>query len=123
MASEKVTAILKSKTDLSDEQIAGISDGDAWKMVYSLRPPQTQQKNKIKQICFTGFSPSDKERLRQIAIGQGLDVVSSVTRFLAFLVTGTNAGPAKCKLAKEQDVVIMNEEQFTIFLAEGEIPA
>ncbi len=122
MASTRVTMILKSKTELSDEAIAGLSDAEAWQLVYTLKPPKSQRIKKANQICFTGFSPSDKDRLGQIAIAQGLDVVKSVTQSLAFLVTGPNAGPAKCKMAREQDVVIMNEEQFARFLHDGEIP-
>ncbi len=122
MATEKVTKILKSNTELSDEQIALLSDAEAWKMVYERNPPKSRRTKKDKQICFTGFSPTDKERLQQIAISQGLSVVNSVTKSLIFLITGPNAGPAKCQLAREQGVVIMNEEQFGTFISTGEIP-
>src|SRR5262249_45375507 len=88
MPSAKVTMILKSKTDISDEQIAVLSDKEAWGLVYTLKPPKTQLQKAVNQICFTGFSPADKARLSQIAMDQGLDVVKSVTRALAYLVTG-----------------------------------
>ena len=123
MAGERVTAILKSKTDLSDEQIARLSDAEAWRLVYAAKAPKSKQPDETAQICFTGFSPADKDRLGQIATARGLDVVKSVTHSLRFLVTGPNAGPAKCKKAREKDAVIMNEEQFARFLHDGEIPS
>jgi len=122
MAGEKVTRILRSRTDLSDEQIAQMSDAEGWQLIYSLKSQKSQIQKKANQICFTGFSPSDKERLGQLALAHGLDVVKSVTQSLAYLVTGPNAGPAKLKKAKEQDVVIMNEEQLAKFLHDGQIP-
>jgi len=123
MAGEKVAMILRSKTNLSDEQIARMSDADGWQLIYGLKPQKSQTQKKANQVCFTGFSPADKDRLGQIALGHGLDVVKSVTQSLAFLVTGSNAGPAKLRKATEQDVVIMNEEQFARFLHDGEIPS
>lgn len=122
MAGEKVTMILRSKTDLPDEQIAEISDAEGWRLIYAMKPNKSSVQKKTNQICFTGFSPSDKDRLGQVAVAHGLDVVKSVTQPLAYLVTGTNAGPAKLKKAREQDVVVMNEEQFGRFLQDGEIP-
>jgi NAD-dependent DNA ligase len=114
--------ILKSKTDLSDEQIAAMSDGEAWGLVYTLKPSKSRYQKAANQICFTGFSPIDKERLGQTAISHGFEVVTKVTKALAYLVSGANAGPSKCKQAREQEVVIMTEEQFAKFLCDGEIP-
>lgn len=122
MAGERVTMILRSKTNLSDEQIGKMSDAEGWALIYTLKPQKSRVQKKSNQICFTGFSPSEKDRLGQIAIAHGLDVVKSVTQSLAYLVTGTNAGPAKLRKAREQDAVIMNEEQFSRFLQDGEIP-
>ena len=122
MAGEKVTMILRSKTNLSDEQIEQMSDAEGWQLIYTLKPQKSQIQKKANQICFTGFSPSDKDRLGCLAVTHGLDVVKSVTQSLAYLITGANAGPAKLKKAEEKDVVIMNEEQFGKFLDDGEIP-
>ena len=122
MAGEKVAMILKSKTNLSDEQISQMSDADGWQLIYTLKPQKSQTPKKANHICFTGFPPSEKDRLSNLALSQGLDVVKSVTQSLAFLVTGENAGPAKLNKAREQNVVIMNEVQFGKFLQDGEIP-
>jgi NAD-dependent DNA ligase len=122
MAGEKVTMILRSRTELSSEQIEKMSDGEGWQMIYALKPPKTQRIKKCNQICFTGFSPSEKARLGQVATDHGLDVVKSVTQSLAYLITGPTAGPAKCKAAREQEVVMMTEVQFSQFLIDGEVP-
>ena len=122
MAGEKVAMILRSRTELSDQQIANMSDAEGWQLIYSLKPRKSQIPKIPNEICFTGFSPSDKDRLGQLAAAHGLHVAKSVTRSLAFLVTGPNAGPTKLKKARQQEVVIMNEEQFAQFLRDGEIP-
>jgi DNA polymerase-3 subunit epsilon len=74
------------------------------------------------QVCFTGFSDLEKEQLSQQATANGLDVVKSVTRSLAYLVAGPNAGPKKLRTAIEQNVVIMDEGQFARFLLDGTLP-
>lgn len=51
-----------------------------------------------------------------------LEVVGSVTKNLAFLCAGENAGPAKLAKATEQGVVVLNREQFEHLLETGEIP-
>ena len=123
MASERVSLILRSKTELTHDQIAAMSDGDAWQLVYSMKSAKTQKPKQFNQICMTGFSPSDKERLWNHACDAGLVVVQSVTASLAYLVVGPNAGPAKLKKAKEQEAVILTEDQFMQFLEDGEIPS
>ena len=122
MAGQRVTMILRSKTNLSDDEIAQLSDAEGWRLIYTLKPPKSQVQKKTNQICFTGFSPSEKDRLGQLAAADGLDVVKSVTQSLAYLVTGPNAGPAKLKKAREQNVIIMEEGQFAKFLLDGETP-
>lgn len=122
MSSEKVSRILATKTELTTEQIAALSDADAWGIVYSLRTIKTERLKKENQVCFTGFSPANKSRLQQIATDAGLEVVKSVTRDLSYLITGPSAGPAKCKLALEQEAILMTEEQFASFLNDGVIP-
>jgi NAD-dependent DNA ligase len=114
--------ILRSKTNLSDDQIAQLSDAEGWRLIYTLKPPKSQVQKKTNQICFTGFSPSEKDRLGQLATDDGWDVVKSVTQSLAYLITGANAGPAKLKKAREQNVIIMAEDQFAKFLQDGEPP-
>jgi NAD-dependent DNA ligase len=116
--------ILRANTDLSDAQIATLSDGEAWRLIYSTprRPRPEIQKYKPDQVCFTGFSVGDKERLWGIAEEHGLEPVRSVTERLAFLVAGNNAGPSKLKKARQQECIIMTEVEFVTFIATGEYP-
>ena len=122
MAGPKVTSILKSKSELSGDEIAQMTDAEGWAYIYKHFPPKTKRKKVDNQICFTGFSTKEKAALVQIATDNGLGVVSSVTKKLEFLVVGENAGPAKLKKAEEQGVPIMDVEQFDLFLREGELP-
>ena len=122
MPSEKAVRILRSKSQLTEDEIAKLSEGDAWKLIYTINPPQTSRPKRNHETCFTGFSPADKERLQQLATANGLDVVQSVTKTLLFLVTGGNAGPSKLQKAKDQGTVILNEDQFIRFLDDGTIP-
>jgi DNA polymerase III subunit epsilon len=134
MPCQRVAMILRSRTDLSDDQIAQLSDAEGWQLIYTLKPPNRQVQKKTSQICFTGFSSSEKDRLSQLAAADGLDVMKSVTQSLAYLVVGPNTGPlaylvvgpntgpAKLRSAREHDVVIMNEGQFSQFLLDGSTP-
>ena len=116
--SEKLRRILKSKTDLNDDQIAALSDGEGWAIVYS---SQKKKLPKGPEICFTGLSASEKSQLEDIAIKNGLHVATSVTKNLMLLVAGDNAGPAKLKKAQDQGVAVISKEDFLEFLETGEI--
>lgn len=121
MASERVSKILLARTELSDDQIAGMSDSEGWQIIYSLPPRSTRKAKQVDTVCFTGFSESERERLSENAIAHGMDVAASVTKNLAYLVTGPNAGPMKIKKALEQDVIVMNEQAFMALIRTGEI--
>lgn len=120
MASEKVTRILKAKSPFSSEEIATMSDRDGWAWIYANAKPR---KEKLSQVCFTGFSTTDKADLTALAEAANLDVVGSVTKNLAFLCYGENAGPAKLQKAREQGNCILDREQFLHLLDTGEIPS
>jgi BRCT domain type II-containing protein len=47
--------------------------------------------------------------------------VGSVTRNLAFLCAGENAGPKKLQKANEQGVYILSKDQFVHLIETGEI--
>lgn len=124
MASDRPAKILRSKTNLPEDQIAQMSDAEAWKLIYTMDPPKNQRPRKNRtEICFTGFSPSDKDRLEQLAVANGIEVVKSVTKTLTFLVTGANAGPSKTQKAQDQKAIILTEDQFMRFLDDGTIPS
>jgi len=120
MATEKVTRILKAKSQLSAEEIAGMSDTQGWEWIYANAKPR---KEKLTQVCFTGFSTADKAELTALAQAANLAVVGSVTKNLAFLCAGENAGPAKLEKAQEQGNHILSKEQFLHLLETGEIPS
>ena len=120
MPSEKLTQILLSKSPFSQEQISGMTDAEGWKWVYANKAPS---KEKHFEVCFTGFSESEKGSLSQLAIDAGLMVVGSVTRNLSFLCIGPNPGPAKLEKAKKQQTTTGTLEQFKHFLETGEVPS
>ena len=74
------------------------------------------------EVCFTGFSKADKQRLIDVAIGAGILIRASVTKDLDMLCCGSNAGPAKLEAARGKSVVVVSETQLMSFLDTGEIP-
>lgn len=120
MPSERVAMILKAKSDLSQEQIDGMTDREAWAWIYSQRPRKSAEQ--LDQICFTGFSVSRRKELEGMAETAHLDVVTRVTKNLRYLCAGPNAGPSKMREAKDKAVVIMSEQQFLNLLDTGELP-
>jgi len=86
-------------------------------------PPKAPPKSHhLLDVCFTGFKSEDKKRLKEMAESIGMIVRSSVTRSLNFLCCGYNAGPNKIEKARAQNVIALNEEQFTQLLETGEVP-
>ena len=120
MASEKVTMILLSKTDMTREEVADLSDSDAWGIVYSLRAKKA--KDTRLQICFTGFGLSKKNELSELAAENNMNVVASVRKNLDYLCGGDNAGPSKIEKAERQGVQFLDERQFVSLIETGEIP-
>lgn len=118
MAGEKVTQILKSRSKFSAEQISEMSDAQGWEWIYANAKPK---KEKLSQICFTGFSIAEKEELSALAKSTNLEVVASVTKSLAFLCAGDNAGPAKLKKATDQGTTVLTKDNFLHLIETGEI--
>jgi NAD-dependent DNA ligase len=120
MPSEKLTRILRAKSPFSSGRIEAMSETEGWDWVYSNAAPR---KEKLMQVCFTGFSASEKVELVAFANEHRLAVAASVTKELAFLCTGANSGPAKLAKAKKQGVTLLSRAQFEHLLATGEIAA
>lgn len=120
MPTEKATMILQSKTDLTKEQIADLTDTEAWDLIYSIR--NTKAKDNRLQVCFTGFGASKKVELTNLAQDKKFNVVASVTKKLDFLCGGENAGPRKLEKAIEQGVQILSENEFINLIETGEVP-
>lgn len=119
--SEKLKRILFAKSNLTEEQIALISEAEGWRLVYQLTANKAAKKTDQFQVCFTGFGTSEKEMLIKSAEDVHLTVVTSVTKKLQMLIAGDNAGPSKLEAAKKQNVRILNKEQFLDFLETGEL--
>jgi NAD-dependent DNA ligase len=119
MPTEKLTRILLSKSPFSQEQIAAMTDAEGWKWVYTNKAPV---KKKNLEVCFTGFSDSEKGVLCQLATDSGLMVVTTVTRHLFCLCAGANPGPVKLAKAAKQGVPVWSLDQFNLFLKTGELP-
>ena len=117
--SEKLNRILLSKTDLSESELEYLSERQGWQIVYSLKP----KKEPKVEICFTGFSVSEKKELTIFAEQNNFYIAKSITVNLNFLCCGKNAGPSKIKKADEQNVIILNKEEFYNLLETGEIPS
>lgn len=119
MPNEKVTRILKARSTFTLEQIEAMTDSQGWEWIYANAKPRKERRS---QVCFTGFSIVEKAELIDAAFNAKLDVVDSVTKKLAFLCTGENAGPVKIAKAKEQGVCILDKSQFLNLLDTGEMP-
>ncbi len=119
MASEKPTMILQSKSDMDNEEIAALSDADAWRLIYSIRTVKAKD-NRL-QVCFTGFGMSKKEELKNLAHDNRFKVMGSVTKKLDYLVGGENSGPKKIAKAESQGIQFLTEEQFIKLVETGEV--
>jgi hypothetical protein len=105
--SKKVHQVLKSKTNLSDKELSDMSDSDGWAIIYG----NAKKKDVRPQICFTGFSPNEREELESFAASKDFKVVKSVTKNLNYLCCGDNAGPSKKEKTKKQGALIINKDE------------
>lgn len=120
MATEKVSRILSSKTDMSVQEIAALSGNEAWALVYALSPKKP--KDTRPEVCFTGFGATEKIRLENMAAQHGFKVVTGVTKKLDFLCTGENAGPKKIEEAKKLRASILTPVQLLAVFETGALP-
>ncbi|MBT2339448.1 BRCT domain-containing protein [Pseudomonas fluorescens] len=73
------------------------------------------------EILFTGFKSDDRMSLEELAAMNGLKVVKTPTKNLAFLCAGYNAGWTKVKSAVEKGAFILSQEQLIAMFNTGEI--
>lgn len=116
--SNKLLSILKSKTELTEKELTNLTEKQGWEIVYSLKP---KKEPKI-EICFTGFTPPEKDNLIKVAEKNNFHIAKSVTVSLNFLCCGDNAGPSKIKKAHEQNAILLNADEFYNLIETGEIP-
>ena len=119
LVNEKLRRILLSKSDLTSEELDRMSDAEGWAWVYSHQTPKRQIKGP--EVCFTGFGVTEREELESRATGNGLHVVTSVTKGLMLLVAGANAGPAKLDKARSGGIAVVDRAGFDHFLETGEV--
>jgi len=120
MPSEKLTAILRAKSPFSSHEIAAMSEAEGWRWVYQNKPAR---KDKTHEICFTGFSATERTELESLACHSGMKVKESVTTTLAYLCVGDTPGPSKIEKGKRQGVTFLSREQFFALLADGVLPS
>ena len=116
--SDKLLSILKSKTNLNENEINSLTEKQGWEIVYSLK----QKKEPKIEICFTGYNPNEKEQLSKIAVEKGFHIAKSITVNLNFLCCGSNAGEMKILKAKEQNVILLSTYEFHNLIETGEVP-
>ena len=83
------------------------------------KPDPSAQADARPQIIFTGFASVQRAMLEQLADAKGVRVVQTVTKGLAFLCAGPNAGPSKVDKARSQGVYIVSEPQLRELLETG----
>jgi len=119
MASAKAANILRSKgAPFSEREIDQMPDHLAWQWIYADDKKTTEAKEQARrpEICFTGFTPSEKKPLGDLAAEVGLTVKDSVTKNLILLVIGSNPGPSKLQKAKVQGCVITDQAGFIAYV-------
>ena len=114
--------ILRSQTDMAMEEIDKLTLREAWSRVYLLRPRKPEDNRK--EVCLTGFSPLEKEKIgRLVGSSSEFKWVKSVTKELAFLVCGAEAGFVKIRKAREQGAILLNKDEFLHMMKTGELPS
>ena len=74
------------------------------------------------EICFTGYPKVQRSALETLANEYRMAVKKDVTKGLAFLCCGPNAGPAKVARARDRGCLIIDEPGLRMMLGTGELP-
>ena len=115
--------ILRSKTDLSEEDLSKLSVKEAWAEIYQHSPRTKRPRDSRHQVCLTGFGPTERKELEEKCEQNDLVVKRSVTKDLFMLVCAEKPGPIKVQKAENQsNTYILNLTQFELFLKTGELP-
>jgi NAD-dependent DNA ligase len=86
---------------------------------YVPAPPKVESRP---EICFTGFPKVQRSVLEHLASDHQMAVKKDVTKGLAFLCCGPNAGPAKVAKARDRGCLIIDEPGLKMMLDTGELP-
>ena len=114
MISPKLIQILRSRTELTDEEIIKLDEISGWDIVRKLDEEKKALRlaNYKPTICFTGFSLKEKKELQELAIQRGMKPVSGVSNLLEYLVIGETPGETKIQKAKEALSKILSRKEF-----------
>ena len=114
MPSPKLIQILRSKSDLTDEQIIALTDEQGWKLVYEIESKLKAEReaNRKETVCFTGFNKADKTALEAAATERGMKPVGSVSKNLGYLVLGETPGESKITKAEGAGVKILQAHEW-----------
>lgn len=117
MLSEKATRILRRIGCFTEDQLATMSEAQAWNHIYAHGGSKPKiPKSQVPEVCFTGFTDEAKIFLAERAVQAGFTVKDSVTRNLTILVAGSNAGPSKLAKAETQCCVITDAAGFLAYI-------
>ena len=117
MPSEKLIKILRSKTDLTDEQIIPLTDGEGWAKVYEAEAVAKAEReaNRKPTVLFTGFNKAGKAEMEAHAVAHGLKPVTTVTKKLGCLVLGEMPGEKKVIKAQELGIQTLHAHEYLQF--------
>lgn len=120
MNRNRVEAIARSKTTLSENQISLLSTPSLWNEIYAADPPKKATDDRPTYFP-TGFNKSDKEALIEEAEALGFRKTSDVNGATDFVVTGDNPGKGRLKKAKINECTVLTYAQFVAFARHGVI--
>ena len=114
MPSEKLIMILRSKTDLTDEQIIPLTDEEGWAKVYEAEAAAKAERdaNRKPTVLFSGFNKADKAEMEAHAVAHGLKPVTTVTKKLECLVLGEMPGEKKLMKAEELGIKTIHAHEY-----------
>ena len=114
MISPKLIQILRSRTELTDEEIIKLDEISGWDIVRKLDNEKKALRlaNYKPTICFTGFGLKEKKELQELAKQRGMKPVSGVSNSLEYLVIGETPGETKIQKAKEALSKILSRNEF-----------
>ena len=113
MPDEKVSNILLSKFGMTQEELATLSNHEAWSVVDKTTRENKKKIDKISSVCFTGIIDEEKFFLSKFSNHVGLRVVESVSPITSILCCGEHPGSTKIQKAKEFGCNIISLKEFS----------
>lgn len=117
MLSEKLQRIMR-KRELPI--MAGMTEQQAWKAI-AIDGRKKRKPRPAISICFTGFTASQSEEMKDRARSAGFGVNTRIVKSTTHLCCGENAGPKKVSDARVQGVALISYSDFLHMTETGEI--